>query len=59
MYEFRNWPTPQEIGITDENIICEWDERVAICTVDGGLNEQEARRITWQQVGVLAVSNVF
>ena len=59
MYEFRNWPTPQEIGIEDEDVIHAWDERVAICTFDGGLDEQAACHVAWQQVGVLAVSDVF
>ena len=58
MYEFQNWLTPQEVSITDEDVICEWAERVAICTVDGGLGEQKARQIAWQQIGGLAFSEV-
>ena len=50
MYEFRNWPTPQEVGITDADLIYQWEERTAICTFDGGLQEQEARRIAWEQL---------
>ena len=50
MYEFQNWPTPQEIGVDDEDIIELWQERVAICTFDGDLTEQQARRIAWQQI---------
>ena len=50
MYEFRHWPTPQEAGVTDPDLIYEWEERVAICTFDGGLEEQEARRVAWEQL---------
>ncbi len=50
MYEFRQWPTPQETGITDADLVQQWEERVAICTFDGGLEEQEARRIAWEQL---------
>ena len=50
MYEFHSWPTPQEAGITDPDLLYEWEERVAICVADGGLAEQEARRIAWEQI---------
>lgn len=53
MYEFRHWPTPQEDGITDPDLIYQWEERVAICTFDGGLKEQEARRVAWEQLARL------
>jgi len=53
MYEFRQWPTPQETGITDPDLVYVWEERVAICTFDGGLKEQEARGIAWEQLARL------
>lgn len=49
MYEFHHWPTPQEAGVTDPDFICEWEERVASCMADGGLAEQEARRVAWDR----------
>ena len=27
-----------------------WDERVAVCVVDGGLNQEEAEVIAWREV---------
>ncbi len=27
-----------------------WDERVAICVIDGGLTEAEAEAIAWEQI---------
>ncbi len=56
MYEFHSWPTPQEAGITDPDIIYVWEERVAICVADGGLAEQDARRVAWEQIGGMAVT---
>jgi hypothetical protein len=50
MYEFQRWPTPQEKGVTDPDLIHEWEERAAICTFDGGLPEWEARRMAWEQI---------
>jgi hypothetical protein len=50
MYEFQRWPTPREAGVTDPDLIHEWEERVAICTCDGGLPEPAARRIAWEQI---------
>jgi hypothetical protein len=50
LYEFQRWPTPQEARITDPDLAYEWEERVAICVFDGGLSEQEARRIAWEQI---------
>ena len=50
MYAFRNWPTPQETGVNDEDVIHQWEERLAICTFDGGLDEQAGRRIAWEQI---------
>ena len=47
MYRFRSWPTPQEAGIDDPDLIYEWDERVAICVIDGKLDEQTARAVAW------------
>ena len=47
MYRFRSWPTPQESGIDDPDLIYEWHERVAICVVDGELDEQTARAVAW------------
>ena len=51
MYEFQHWPTPQERGIADLDLIYEWEERVSICVADAGLSEQEARRVAWEQIG--------
>ena len=50
LYEFHHWPTPQKAGVTDLDLIHEWEERAAICVADGGLPEREARRIAWEQV---------
>jgi uncharacterized protein YukE len=29
----------------------EWEERVAVCTIDGGLSHTEAEETAWQQIG--------
>ena len=49
-YSFACWPTAEEAGVLDEDLLHRWEERVAICTFDGGLTEQEARRVAWEEL---------
>jgi hypothetical protein len=50
-YSFTRWPTPEEIGMTDPRQCDTWHERVAIATIDGGVDEQTARAMAWREVG--------
>jgi len=34
----------------DDDQLDAWNERVAICVVDGGLNQEEAEAIAWREV---------
>jgi hypothetical protein len=34
----------------DDDQLDDWQERVAICTVDGGLSDTEAEAVAWRQV---------
>ena len=49
-YAFTNWPAARQVGVLDEDLLHGWEEREAICIVDGGLNEQEARRVAWEEL---------
>jgi len=49
-YRFARWPTAEEAGVHDEDLLYRWEERVAICTLDGGLDEQEGRRVAWEEL---------
>jgi len=49
-YRFARWPTAEEAGVHDEDLLYRWEERVAICTLDGGLGEQEGRRVAWEEL---------
>ena len=51
IYSFTQWPTPEEAGITDTDLCDAWHERVAIATVDSGLDEQAARAVAWREIG--------
>ena len=37
MYEFQRWTTAREAGLSDPDAIEAWEERLAICMVDGEL----------------------
>lgn len=54
LYEFRQKPlgTPSGRDLTrlTEDQLDTWQERVAICVIDGGLTEAEAEAIAWRQV---------
>lgn len=49
-YRFTRWPTAEESGVRDEDLLHRWEERVAISTIDGGLDEQEGRRLAWEDL---------
>jgi hypothetical protein len=49
-YRFARWPTAKEAGVHDEDLLYRWEERVAICTLDGGLDEQEGQRVAWEEL---------
>ena len=34
----------------DDDQLDAWNERVAICTVDGGMSQEEAEAIAWDEV---------
>jgi hypothetical protein len=54
-------PAPCQIGrrlsnrdrrllLLDDNQLDAWQERMAICTVDGGLSDVEAEAIAWREI---------
>ena len=45
-------------GSTDADIEAEMEERLAICTIDGGVNESEAHAIVRQQIGEIDATEV-
>ncbi len=54
MYEFRRpartaAPSRSLTSLTEDER-CAWEERVAICTIDGGLPEERAKEIAWAQI---------
>ena len=54
MYEFRKpartaAPSRSLAGLTEDER-CAWEERVAICTIDGHLPEERAKEIAWAQI---------
>lgn len=36
--------------LLDDDQLDAWQERVALCTVDGGLPDKEAEAIAWRQI---------
>ena len=38
------------LSALDDNQLDTWNERVAICVVDGGLTQEEAEAIAWREV---------
>ena len=43
----------------DDDQVDAWAERVAICTVDGGLGQDEAENVAWRQIeGCLSQRNI-
>lgn len=51
VYEFTRWPAPEEVGLDDPDVRLAWHERVAICILDGGLDEHDARARAWREIG--------
>lgn len=54
LYQFREEPTPrasdQRFNDLSEDQQIEWLERMAICTIDGRLDNEQAEMIAWRQV---------
>jgi hypothetical protein len=54
MYEFHKprqlAPPCRSLPALSEDERCAWEERVAICTIDGGLSEAQAQEIAWAQI---------
>ena len=42
----------------DEDLLCVWRERVAICIEDGGLDQDAAEAIAWQQIDAAQAAHV-
>lgn len=38
------------LATLDDDHLDAWAERIAICTVDGGLSEEEAQEIAWSEI---------
>ncbi|OHB52482.1 MAG: hypothetical protein A2Y12_06350 [Planctomycetes bacterium GWF2_42_9] len=36
-----------------------WKERVAICTIDGGISQERAEQIAWQQIDNKNIDFIF
>ena len=50
---------PQQVSVSDldarlsaldDNQLDAWNERIAICMVDGGLSQEEAEAVAWREV---------
>jgi len=54
MYEFQNRPqekpSPRDLTRLDNDQRDAWEERVAICVIDGGLSETEAEAVAWREI---------
>jgi hypothetical protein len=44
--------------LLDDDQLDAWQERMAMCTVDGGLSDEEGEAIAWQQIDAALAAHV-